>query len=583
MRRIIITAVLLSFVCAFPQDVSLAGATSKFDEGVKAYQKGNLEEALAPFQESADMLEQLLQGVLSPEDEAYTKYFYATAQYYVARIQKDGLMFESASQTFNETAGAFKAIETVGEEYVRAKYLRAMCSFRLYQLAVTERNQMKMLDQAIGDFTDFLADEDVQKNAKEFPDYIDNANYYLGYCKYMLGYLKSFNPAQYSSAKKLYGEAFDAFSAAEKSSDERLSLAASYMGAATHYLMARLYMRVNERDWGKTYKLSSKERNAAIEEELNSSVDVLNKMISAAGTQKDLQLMGKVCKLIDMVSLGSVGAKDQLNDAMGQMTDMRSNAKYGDEMLIRIADASLLNYLIFNGPQKAVLNNMGRVASKTPDALYWAGWVQYIQGNYSDANSKFSSYTAKVESDRSSRAKELLADAKFRQAECLFWLGVKQGNTGLLTQADNIYTALANPQGKYYEHLTKDTRDIVSIRQFLIGIESSLGKEKDVRVFDGAMALAGLQLPRDAEKYLSVGKYFLQKGIETAAEERQAAVRFATYAFDKVINAAVSADIKNRARFMKGVALVKLAAAQEKSEATKTISDAEAVLNQCTA
>ncbi len=583
MRRIIIFAALTLFIVSvFAQDVTLSSATSKFDEGVKAYQTGNLEEALTPFQDAADMLNQLLQGVLSPEDEAYTKYFYATAQYYVARIRKDGSMFESASKTFNEAAGAFKGIETVGEEYVRSKYLRAMCSFRLYQLATTERNQAKMLDQAIGDFTDFISDEDVQKNAKDFPDYIDNSNYYIGYCKYMLGYLKSFNPAQYSSAKKLYDEALNSFDEAKKASDERMSLAASYMEAGTHYLIARLYMRVSENDWGKTYKLSSKARNAAVEEELNASIDELGKMISAAGTQKDLQLMGKVSKLIDMVTLGSVGEKDKLNDAMGQMTDMRDNAKYGGEMLIRIADASLLNYLIFNGAQKTVLNNMGRIASKIPDALYWAGWVQYIQGDYSDANGKFGSFASKVESDRSTRAKELLADAKFRQAECLFWLGVKQGNLALLTQADNIYTALSNPQGKYYELLTKDTRDIVSIRQFLIGIESSLGKEKGVGVLDGAMALAGLQLPRDAEKYLSVGKYFLQKGIETAAEERQTAVRFATYAFDKVINAGVSGDIKNRARFMKGVALVKLAAAQEKSEATKTVSDAEAVLNQCT-
>ncbi len=583
MRRWALFALPLA-LCALAtsQETDLASVTAKLDQGVRSYQSGKLDEALAPFQEAASGFEQLLQsGALTREDDAYARYFLATAQYYIARIQKDASLFEKADQTFQEAAKAFLDLEIVGEEYVRSQYLRALCSFRLYQLAKTERNKAKRLDQAIGDFSAFLADENVQKNAKDFPELIDNANYYLGYCNAMLGYLKSFSPSTYSNAKKHYEDALSAFSAAKKAGDERLSLAAAYMEACCHYLIARLYLHVEEKNWER-FKLSQKDRIAAVEEELDQALSLLDKMISSAGTQKDLQMFGKVARLVNMITYGSVGAKDKLTDAMNELVDLRNNSTWGTEALIRMADASYLNFLIFSGAPKTALTNLGRVVDKTPEALYMAGWVQYIQGDYADANSKFSSFAAKAASARSTRMKEMVADAKFRQAECLFWLGVKQGNPALLGQADNIYEALENPQGEYYEYLTKDAQDIVAIRRFLIEIETSLGKERDVSVFDAAMALAGLQLPRDAEKYINAGKYFLQKGIETAAKERETALRFAIHAFDKVLGAAVSPNLKNKARFMKGVALVKLATVQEKDKAPSTIAEAKSVLDGCT-
>ncbi|RKZ32913.1 hypothetical protein DRQ33_05035, partial [bacterium] len=333
-------------------------------------------------------------------------------------------------------------------------------------------------------------------------------------------------------------------------------------------------------EWN-TYKLSSTDRLAVAEEELRASLEIVNNMISAAGTQKDLQMFGRITKLVNKETMGSIGFKDELNDAMSEMTELKDNPTWGRDILNRVAYGSLLNFLIYGGPNRAATVGFGRVVDTDPEALYWTGMVHFIQGEYADANAKFPAFMSRMAADRSTRSRELQADAKFRQAECMFWLGVK-GNTAMLSQADAIYKALENPKGEYYEYLTKDVRDIVAIRSFLIGIETSLGKERDVSVFDAAMALAGLQLPRDAEKYLSAGKYFLQKAIETAGEERKVALNFAIHAFNKVINASVSGDLKNRARFMKGVALVKLATVQEKDKQSATINDAKSVLQGCT-
>ncbi|RKZ26305.1 hypothetical protein DRQ29_05070, partial [bacterium] len=579
MKKVIIMLGLLGLI--FAQEVDLASITAKLDKGTKLYQENKLEDALVPFQEAANGFEQMLQGVLSPEDEAYATYFLSTTKYYIARIQKDVSGFEATSKLFNESAAAFKSLDIVGEEYVRSKYMKALCSFRLYQLANTERAQIKNLDPAIGDFDNFINDEDVMKHADDFQDLIDNAQYFLGYCRYRLAYLKSFDMGQLSNAKQNFEKAITSFQSAKKSPDEKISLAASLMETNCHYMIARLFFRVSDDDWSK-YKLSSKGRLSASEDEINNSISLLDKMISAAGTQKELQMFGKVGKVIDNVTLGSVGVKEKLNDAMNTMTSLKDNKIWGKDILSRLAYGSLLNYLIYSGPPKAAITGFNRISGSEPEGLYWIGMVHFIQGTYDQANAKLTAFSGQIGSNRSTRARELVADAKYRQAECLFWMGVKQENIAFLSQADAIYKALENPKGEYYDFLTKDIRDVVTIRRFLIGIENSLGKQQDIGTFDAAMSLAGLQLPKDADKYLSAGKYFLQKAIEVAADKRKVSLKFAIHAFDKVINANVSSGIKNKSRFMKGVALVKRATIEEDNVAKSTVDEAKNVLDACT-
>ncbi|RKZ35005.1 hypothetical protein DRQ33_00925, partial [bacterium] len=247
MRKVII--ILGLFCMLFAQEVDLATVTAKLDEGTKLYQKDQLEEALGPFQEAADGFEKMLQGVLSPEDEAYAKYFLATAHYYVARIQNDASLFESTSQEFSQSASAFRGLDIMGEEYVRSQYMKALCSFRLYQLATTERSKIRALEPAIGDFSNFVQDDDVLKNAEDFQELIDNAYYFLGYCKYQIAFLKSFDMGQLSNAQKYYDEAITAFQQAQKAQDERLVLSANLMEANCHYMLARLYFRPSEDEW----------------------------------------------------------------------------------------------------------------------------------------------------------------------------------------------------------------------------------------------------------------------------------------------------------------------------------------------
>ncbi|RKZ33410.1 hypothetical protein DRQ27_00190 [bacterium] len=582
MRKfLLITMPLLALCLASAQTIDLATATQALDKGVKSYLAGDMDKAKPLFEEAIKDFEQLLGGVLSPSDEAYSKYFLATARYYAAKIGKDRDLIEKAAETFRDAALAFKNLGIIGEEYVRSVYMRSLCSFRLFQLAATERAQARELDKAIGNLMAFLDDENVQKNKADFQDLIDNATYLLGYCQYQLGYINSFYPGKYGTAKKFLKDAVETFKKAKMSSNEQLALSAAYMEATCHYVIARLYLRVPEDKWEK-YKLAKGTRFSAAEEELGLSMKILGKMVVSAGTYKDLQLMGKIGKLIDMITLGSVGDKKQLDDALEKLTDLRSAPGWGDEVLNRIADGALLNYLIYNGPLRSAASNLSRVASKNFEAYYWAGWLHFINSEYDKANAKFSTFLSKSGAIRTTKMRELRADAKFRQAECLFWMGVKRSDINLLGQADNIYKALENPKGEYYRYLTEDARDVVAIRRFLINIESSLGKERNVSVFDAAMALAGLQLPKDAEKYIDAGKYFLQKGIETAALERETALRFAIHAFDKVLSAGVSSALKNRARFLKGVALVKLATVQEKDKAPATIEEARGVLEGCT-
>lgn len=583
MRRVVVwLAILAALIVA--QESSLSDITVQIDAGTKAYQENRRDEAKSSFVSAKNSLENMMKGVLAPEDAAYVLYYLATTKYYIARIDKDQTLFEEASKNFSEVANSFKGLGIVGEEYARSKYMRALCSFRLYQLAAHENFQLKKLDDAVGDFSDFLQDSIIQANAQDFLELLENAKYFFGYCKFVIGNIKRFNPALYGDADKMFTESASAFAECKKASNEELAIASAFMEAFCHYARARLFMRVHADDWKQT-KLASGERHEAISEELNQANSLFDKMISSASAKKELQMLGKVSQLVLKIAKGSIGEKEELVSAINAMTDMRNDAKWGGEMLIRIADASLINFLIYGATAQTAQNALNRVTDSYPMSAYWLGFSHYIAGEYDRAEGYFSTAVSRVTGKSDRRSLELLADAKFRQAECLFWNGVKQGNIGLLQQAKNIYTALDNPQGQYYPYLSQEALAVIRTRGFLISIESSLGKETDFKklkdMFEGAVAIAGLSLPKDVDRYLEVGKYFLQKGIETAERERESAVRLAAYAFDKVISSSVPAEAKNKARFMKGVALVKLATVIEEKDAPAEIENAKAELDQC--
>ncbi|MGB9561964.1 MAG: hypothetical protein ACPL6C_04035, partial [bacterium] len=100
----------------------------------------------------------------------------------------------------------------------------------------------------------------------------------------------------------------------------------------------------------------------------------------------------------------------------------------------------------------------------------------------------------------------------------------------------------------------------------------------DVKLFDAAMVASGLSLPADVESYIEAGKYFLEKGIREAENKREVALRFAERAFNLVLEAGVPAEVKNRAKFLKGVALVKLSTLYEGEKQASVASQARTVL-----
>ena len=284
------------------------------------------------------------------------------------------------------------------------------------------------------------------------------------------------------------------------------------------------------------------------------------------------------------IILGSIGDKTVLNELLSEMTDLVDNKEWGKEVELRLADGVLLQYLIFNGPYRAASASIGRIASSEVDALYWSGWLNFIQGDFDKAKADFNMYMLKLSGDRSYRAKIINADAKFRSAECIFWQGVKLGNIAMLNDAKDSYRALGNPDGQFYQFLSPELQSMIQTRLFLINIEGSLAGSADVSLFDAAMNFAGLKLPDNADDYLNVGRYFLEKGIKTAEQERKNALAFAQKSFDLVVrNGAVSSDLKNKGNFMKGVGLVKLATTQEGADLQKTIKEAQDVLAQCRA
>ncbi len=119
----------------------------------------------------------------------------------------------------------------------------------------------------------------------------------------------------------------------------------------------------------------------------------------------------------------------------------------------------------------------------------------------------------------------------------------------------------------------------MQVRLSLIDIEQNLAGSSSKDELFYVLQYAGFKLPDDADEYINIGKYFLEKGIRTAEKDREQALNFAQFAFDAVIdNGAVSATLKNQAKFMKGVGMVKYATILEGGDKTKKLEEARSLL-----
>ncbi|MBN2542410.1 NHL repeat-containing protein [bacterium] len=556
-------------------------AIEVLDKGIDLYQNEKDEEAATEFTSAEGKFKELIDGVISPEDRAYSQYYKATALYYLGRIKNDVGFYDDASAAFGEAITGFKGIDLLGEEYIRSKYLRALCSFRKYEMERVERNQRMLLEESIGDFLDFLGD-DALKGTEDYNELIENAKYMIGYSLYNSAQLDAFRAATLSKSKKSYQDAIGYLKELGDAENEELSIAAKILESQCHYGIARLYMRVDEIDWSRQ-GLASGDKNPAIDSELKTAITLAEDAMAKAVTYQDLKTQALVCIDNCKIALGSLGDKTNLNDAVSSLTDLRDNPTWKNVVLEKIADSQLLHYLIFEGTQGNVITNYGRIASSFNESNYWIGWAHYIVGEkeYDDAILKYNQFLASIPAFET-RYKELEADAKFRLAESFFWKGVRENNVQVLKRADELFKALIAEDGRYYEYLTRQQIGTATTRIFLIDVESTLGGEADVDLFESVMELAGLELPDNAEDYIEAGKYFLEKGIQTAEVQRENALKFAQKAFELVLDASVSAEIKNKAQFLKGVTQVKLATLYEDDKQNKTLEQARSTLSKCT-
>jgi len=574
MRRCILIILLQFSGLIMAQDIK--DAITIFDRGIEAYQQGNNQDAQTQFTEASTQFKSLLQGVLTDEDKAYAHYYNATALYFIARISKNKAGFDDAIAEFQEAVRSLKDASLLGDEYLKAKYMLALSSFRKSQIENVERSKIKWLTDAVSAFEDFLADSVLKAGKDEYVELRENGTFFLGYCYYLLGYYRAFTPSL-ADAKENIQKATERFESLGSASQENLAIASKFMSGVSHYTLARIYMRVPEEKW-QSERLSTDPQSKAIENELTACVRIFQDVVSKSGSYQNINKLAKLNAGVGQVGLGSVGDKNALTNGISGLMDIRDIKDIGDEAVMRVADGQLLQYLIFGGSEQAVTGVYSGIASKYPEAYYWTGWVYFIGGNFDQALSNFNNFISRIPRGET-RYLELEADAKFRIAESFFWKGVKEVNITLLDQAKSVYTALVSPQGQYYSYLTSEQIRRSTTRLFLINVEGMLQGNPDVKLFDAAMTAAGLSLPSDAESYIEAGKYFLEKGIREAENKREIALRFAERAFDLVINANVTAEIKNRAKFLKGVALVKLSTLYEGEKLAAVANQARDVLS----
>ncbi|GEM_PF-1407194 len=565
----------------------IGAINESYEAGAEAIQAGNTESAITHFQSAVTAAEAFLGGIVDPGEEAQAKYFKGLALYYWGKLAKDDGKLDEASAAFGEAINAFSAIEKLGRFYLDSKYRRALCSLRQFQNAKVENTQIRKLGQAYGDFRDFLEDPALQEAKDEMAPEIENAKYYSAFCLLSRGMIKTYDPSEYKAAKTDFTTAAGYFGELADAKNQQIAIISKFSEGMTHYCIARLYMQVSPDNWGDA-GLSNKERDEAITEALGTADTRIKATKSSLGAFATAAPYVDFANIFITIARGASGETAKLREALEMLSSQSASGTWAKEKDMLAADAQMLRYLSGEANAGAAINGWNAVLGKDKIANYWVGWIKYIEAiedpnNYGQASSQFNSYLGGAGS--SVRDAIMRADAKFRDAECLFWESTLKELAPMLQEAKAAYDALISSNGAYFRYLPTDVIKQCEVRIQIIEVQQRMASgTSDINRVITNLRMQGLNLPDDAAAYLNFGKYFLEKANREAGEKRIRDVGLAIGLFDYVAsNNTVKAEIIQEAKFLKGVGYVKKATAvQSKDEASSAMKEAQDILNTVT-
>ncbi len=564
---------------------NIGSINAAYEAGADAIKAGNKDQAIRYFQDAARLADEFLSGIVPPSEEAQAKYFRGLAKYYWGKLAEDSDILQQASEAFAEAANAFVSTERLGRFYLDCKYRRGLSSFRQYQFAKAENIKVRKLSEAFGDFRDFLEDPALADAKSEMAPEIEQARYLSAYSLFMRGVIKLFDVSEQKSSKSDLTSAAEYFAELNDAKNEYIAVMSRLMEGEAHYYLARLYMQVHPEEWDEK-KLSNQSRDDVISSELKTAVARIKAAQSSIGAWADVKPYVTFSLYNTMIAQGAAGETSELIAVQGGIADLSASGQWATERDIIAANTILLQY--FSGRidlSAAAVRNWQPLANQSLMANYWIGWIRYIEAleqanNYPQASAQFANVLSKAGS--STRDAIIRADAKFREAECIFWEATLKELAPMLQEAKASYQALTSSSGAYFKYLPQEIVDQAQVRIQIIEVQEGLTSgTSDINRVITRLRMTDLELPKDAKAYLNFGRYFLEKANREAGQARLRDVGLAHGLFKYVgDNGSVAQNMRNEAKFLAGVALIKQATALEsRSDATKTMNDAKAVLN----
>ncbi|MCK5832199.1 hypothetical protein KAH81_00855 [bacterium] len=565
----------------------IGGINEAYEAGAEALQEGNSDSAISYFQSAVTIADVFLGGIVDPSEEAQAKYFKGLALYYWGKLAKDDGKLDEASAEFGEAISAFTAIEKLGRFYLDSKYRRALCSYRQYQNAKVENSQIRKLGQSYGDLRDFLEDPALQEAKDEMVSEIESGNYFSALCLLRRGQIKTFDPSEYKAAKNDLITAAGYFAELVDAKNQQIAIVSKLMEGLTHYYIARLYMQVTPENWEEV-ALSNKERDAVIMEELETADTRLKAAKSSVGAFATAVPYIDFAILYNKIARGAAGDASKLREALETLSSQSASGIWSKEKDILAADAQLLRYFSGEANAGAAVNGWSGLTGKDKIANYWIGWVKFIEAieepnNYPQSSAQFNNFLSG--GSGSTREAIMRADAKFRDAECIFWDATLKELAPLLQEAKGTYESLISSSGAYFRYLPEEILKQAEVRIQIIEVQQRMASgTSDINRVITNLKMQGLNLPDDAAAYLNFGQYFLEKANREAGDKRIRDVGLAIGLFNHVAqNSSVKAGLLQEAKFLKGVGYVKKATAvQSQEEASSAMKEAQQILNGVT-
>ncbi|MFP4459980.1 MAG: hypothetical protein ACLFSQ_10380 [Candidatus Zixiibacteriota bacterium] len=545
LKRFAFIFILILAVSSLGQEISkdynslLEKSYNRIDMAFYLLDSGELSMARSEFETAYNDLSDIKEGTVEYEKYIHARYLRAISIFYFASLKKDLDRLEKSSHELYQAMQLLKSAKMKKDAYLYCRLLHAIIDYKKSYLAETLAQQKSYKIDAIERFKSIIDSKLIKSNPEAYHDLIILCYNLIGSAHSSYAAKSIIELSNFRQLERSLGEAIISFQDSEKLGD---TIGQMLLQAEANHYYALFYMSIPKSNW-KDYGVSVFGRAEAIAYKIEFSDTLLNRVLSNQKISKEIESSAIELKNRNCLIEHYIGIKRHCFEN-----------EYADgSNFWEIGHTKLLGYFHQQYGDTLARRSLYDFPVDNPEAEFWLGYIDIVEGNYRRAIGYFEQCTLKIETSDKLSDRLLRSLAMFYIAESKFHTGFTYSDTNMIDDAEDIYSYLENQENPYIGYLDENSAKWVEIRLLIIDINRKYGNISQDEI---GFLFDHIGIGSNWRYKLRIGKFFASHSLRYALldiERGRFYMEIAENLFVDIIENSQDDQMINEAFFLSGV------------------------------